>query len=761
MRFARLIVSAAACVTLFVVSDALAAPGAVSSFADLSGAVSNDAASAKGLLDAFARGGAQRPSGERLQGPTPCSGPTYAFDAAHPITLNVGYASYRIFNPSSNAYDQVKVRAYDGCPTGPTINVDPGQTLRLRLNNNLPSESTDTCPPNAAHDAPHCFNTINLHLHGMHVSPSGKSDNVFTSVPPGGSFDYAYDIPRDHPAGTFWYHAHRHGSTAIDVTSGMEGVLVVRGHRTAERRAVHGGIADIDTILRDAAGKPFPEHVFLFQQIEYGCFADANATAPLADPATAEWVCPPGSVGEIRNYTHQLNFVSDARPNHTGQFNSTWAISGRYTQINGVVQPQFPSATGFLPAGQIQRWRLVHGGDRDTINMKVVRVNLAALGRGNSGAPSAQDINTAAKEASALLAGRRSRADRATTLDQLCSGEVVKQVEIAVDGLTRSAMVEKDVDTLNPGYRSDVLVAFPTAGLYCVLDEAADASATINYRPGAGNVKDRRLLAFVRVGPGSNVPDYTPDGLGHSKYWQYIRNRLVDANRDLPADALGDLRSLDTRVFAPEKPLVGPINKQVSMRFDIAFSNGAFNFMMNGQTYDPARIDYTAVLGATDEWRLTAGAGGHLFHIHVNPFEIVDILNPGGASIFDANGNCTAAELATGDKQYCTLHNVFLDTIFVKAGYTVVMRTHYTDFTGEFVMHCHILDHEDAGMMQNVAIVTPTTAFISSMTQPFADAKANVDAFMNRLRYGSRRRSELAFAAPICGEASAQTLAVK
>lgn len=54
-----------------------------------------------------------------------------------------------------------------------------------------------------------------------------------------------------------------------------------------------------------------------------------------------------------------------------------------------------------------------------------------------------------------------------------------------------------------------------------------------------------------------------------------------------------------------------------------------------------------------------------------------------------------------------TLRHVFLDTIFVKANYTVIMRTHYTDFTGEFVMHCHILDHEDAGMMQNVAIVMP------------------------------------------------------
>ena len=50
-------------------------------------------------------------------------------------------------------------------------------------------------------------------------------------MPPGGSPDYRYEIPRDHPAGTFWYHSHRHGSTAIDVVSGMKGGLVVIPYR--------------------------------------------------------------------------------------------------------------------------------------------------------------------------------------------------------------------------------------------------------------------------------------------------------------------------------------------------------------------------------------------------------------------------------------------------------------------------------------------------------------------------------------------------
>ena len=39
--------------------------------------------------------------------------------------------------------------------------------------------------------------------------------------------------------------------------------------------------------------------------------------------------------------------------------------------------------------------------------------------------------------------------------------------------------------------------------------------------------------------------------------------------------------------------------------------------------------------------------------------------------------------------------------------YTITLRTRYERYIGEYVLHCHILDHEDQGMMQNVAVVLP------------------------------------------------------
>lgn len=99
---------------------------------------------------------------------------------------------------------------YNGLLPGPLLEVEPGDAVRLRLHNRL------TAP-------------TNLHYHGLHIPPDGIADNVFLSVAPGTSQAYNFLIPDDHPAGTFYYHPHRHGSVADQVFAGLGGVLIVRG----------------------------------------------------------------------------------------------------------------------------------------------------------------------------------------------------------------------------------------------------------------------------------------------------------------------------------------------------------------------------------------------------------------------------------------------------------------------------------------------------------------------------------------------------
>ncbi len=114
------------------------------------------------------------------------------------------------FGPVELAGSRAELFSYDGRVPGPRLELAAGDTLRLTLENRL-KEPT------------------NLHFHGLHVSPAGNSDNVFLEIPPGEALTYEVEIPKDHPAGTFWYHPHYHGLVGKQVFLGLAGPLVIRG----------------------------------------------------------------------------------------------------------------------------------------------------------------------------------------------------------------------------------------------------------------------------------------------------------------------------------------------------------------------------------------------------------------------------------------------------------------------------------------------------------------------------------------------------
>lgn len=110
----------------------------------------------------------------------------------------------------SVAGQQGYLMSYNGQIPGPRLEVRPGDTVRIRLTNQL-SQPT------------------NLHYHGLHISPTGSADNIFLSIPSGEGMTYEFTLPVDHPAGTFYYHPHRHGAVAEQIFSGLGGIFVVRG----------------------------------------------------------------------------------------------------------------------------------------------------------------------------------------------------------------------------------------------------------------------------------------------------------------------------------------------------------------------------------------------------------------------------------------------------------------------------------------------------------------------------------------------------
>ncbi|MEV7031830.1 multicopper oxidase family protein [Streptomyces sp. NPDC093272] len=108
-------------------------------------------------------------------------------------------------------------------------------------------------------------------------------------------------------------------------------------------------------------------------------------------------------------------------------------------------------------------------------------------------------------------------------------------------------------------------------------------------------------------------------------------------------------------------------------------------FFINGRRYDPHRTDFTAALDTVEEWTVRNDTDEtHSFHIHTNDFQLMSV-----------------------DGKPHDPDRAWYDTIDVPVRGTAVLRVHYADFTGRTVLHCHILNHEDMGMMAVLDIVAP------------------------------------------------------
>ena len=100
----------------------------------------------------------------------------------------------------------VRLRTYNGQAPGPTLEVRPGETLRILLRNELTPYDSSAWGGN--HNVPHHLDHTNLHVHGMEVmthlfEPLGTGDPLaeMIEIHPGHEKEYVFEIPGDHPPG--------------------------------------------------------------------------------------------------------------------------------------------------------------------------------------------------------------------------------------------------------------------------------------------------------------------------------------------------------------------------------------------------------------------------------------------------------------------------------------------------------------------------------------------------------------------------------
>ncbi len=126
--------------------------------------------------------------------------------------------------------------------------------------------------------------------------------------------------------------------------------------------------------------------------------------------------------------------------------------------------------------------------------------------------------------------------------------------------------------------------------------------------------------------------------------------------------------------------------------------SGLNAFQLDGKLYRPDCYDHVLQRGDLVEWTFeNTSEDPHPFHIHTNSFQVLAV-------------NDVALDPP-----------IWHDTVKVPPMGSVTARMRIDDFVGAMVLHCHIINHEDLGMMQNVVIVDDSLPQAQHVSDPGID----------------------------------------
>ncbi|HKP82437.1 MAG TPA: multicopper oxidase domain-containing protein [Pyrinomonadaceae bacterium] len=429
-----------------------------------------------------------------------------------------------------------------------------------------------------------------------------------------GAYPYCFTLPKwngqstsmGQAPGTHWYHAHKHGSTAINLANGMAGALIIEGDYDAGLQTYYQS---------KGVNIKANEKVLLLQQISV-------SVGLLRAQGTKDFVWVNG----------QYQPVLEMKPNET-QF---WRI------INACHQQAVPLDK---PSGTNIRW-----------------------------------VQTAQDGVQLDPQNYNPETDPKSQFNTFPNPPQAFQVNGTGPWFSTGSLA--------PGNRIDLLVQAP--------------STPGNYPVTFGGV----LLFTVKVGGTAvtAVPFPTPDEFPEMPkfLWDIVppvgmntRNiRFNTTKTQLPGPSPTPTPQGTT---GGRNPTPSPSATPPAL-----WPNAPPTHTINGKQFS-GHIDQNMTLGTTEAWNLfndtPTGGPAHPFHIHVNPFQIVRWFDP---------ANMPLSFQSTGVPMRSPW--VWWDNFAIPVQGWVQMWTRFVDFTGTYVFHCHILGHEDRGMMQLVRVnpaITP------------------------------------------------------
>lgn len=468
-----------------------------------------------------------------------------------------------------------------------------------------------------------------------------------------GFYPHFFDLPRwsgslkkfpmmGQSPGTHWYHCHQHGSTTLQLLNGMAGMLLVTDD-------------SYDGKLKSVGNGKIKEKVMILQLFQ-------------------------------------------EQPNQINVSPSSNTIA-----VNGQVAPVIS-----MKIGEVQWWRIANA-------------TMRSHGVGDYLFFDEATYNKIVKDPSLMKVQSGRFAGKQAAPPPIDTEAVPHLFQTAQDGVqlawenydpTGRAPVTGT--QLAPGNRADFMVKAPSAAgnSYLVFWPSSGGP------PAAKDIRNNLVLKVVTA----EKPNADTNTVYPTKRDQY----------PVMPDDLADIT---------DKEIDG---KHRTVTFSMLGGPGQLPvFKIDGEQFKEGRIDQLMLLGDAEEWTLvntSVNSIMHPFHIHINPFQVTEIYDP--LTMWDSVAKrpnpqkfpvraawwdviaipAGVQEVVVGtDKDgNATYTPVFLDPPPPGAkdttGYNldakldergpgyVKIRSRFVDFPGKFVLHCHILGHEDRGMMQMVEV---------------------------------------------------------
>ncbi len=620
-----------------------------------------------------------------------------------------------------------------GTYTPPTIVVSPsdreGQrpnSIHLDLTNDLPvNVQLAGSLPQTKENLENQSQYTNIHYHGFNVSPLLGADDVLVDVPSnitpgstqGGYYpgddpaapkyggpisEYKMDvkIPYVHQSGLFWYHSHAHSLSDNQVLGGLSGGIIIKES----------------------------DKYYQILSPELGKGIQAYQNAPNIPPEPEQF--------SVRQQVMMFKDFNDVLGTRTANC---------FT-LNGQVNPKIT-----IKPGEVQLWRMANVGADKYMNIALEETNMQNPAFANPNnkpnfyvlardadfveqvVPTNSVLLPPSSRVEVLVVGGNTAQGNSTynlvsdlttnlTEDQKWlpsfqgSSYLLATVNVEGDNVCYEGKDGNQLGLIN----GDLICPHGYEDLYDYIERQVATSQT-----GSGSAVDKILPA-----PEELFDGYYEDDNYHIPICQ-SRNQDFATNK----------KNTDKGCLTPSSLYSDPLTKKRYFYFSSrggkfflkGFENAIVPTPSNGnaqiqELYDGNRIDKVSLAGDLEEWHLvnTTGAA-HVFHIHQLDFVVPQVtLSQDPCAGLDPTQTCTynnytigtyqkdqplptddRCEQISGKFECPLLPQGYRDVINLPPNSETTVRIPFVNpfITGPFVYHCHILGHEDRGMMNNLKVV--------------------------------------------------------